>query len=269
MDNNVVYACAENMIIYALNKNTGAITLSKHVQGQSFYSQWPVVFSSFVFVSAAMIPCLGAEWCGEIVITSATDVNHELDLWLQWLTTTGMGDASPDWKHLTVLSRTDFTEPFTAIVPPFEGCGEPPEPPIIDNQNRVLTYYHTKFPKLTQRTLGTVPPGTLSVFGTNGSVDIVSLNLTNGRITQIDNGASNFSTMQLDNGFGLTCGGNYIYLRNGWFGNSSINLTTSLTTAISGPGGGGSYRSGRVSPSVSGTALFYPGSNQITAVEHY
>ena len=270
LDNDTVYVGAENMTVYALNLSNGQIRASKHVQGQSFYQVWPVVYSSYVFIEAAPIPCIGSEWVGETVMSSATSISDEQDRWLQFITaiTPGYFDSSPDWKHLTVLRRNDLSEPFIVPCAPFEGCGQPPECPVVDNQGRVLTYFKTKYPKLTQAGARTEPIGGGSQFGTNYALDISAIDLATGRRVVIDNGQlSGMSNMQTDNAFGLSVGGDQLFFINDWFGYETINLKTSAFSTLPDPGSAGPYRSARVGPAISGTGVFYPHSSGVMCAE--
>jgi len=291
MDETSVYVGAENMYFYALNISDGNIRKSVKVQGQSFYLEWPVVFSSYVFIRTAPIPCVGSEYVGEEVMNSATNIDDEQNRWLQWLSGQGgYTDASVDWKCFTVLNKTDFSEPFnTPFAVPYEGCGTPPEPPVIDNQGRVLSYYKTRYTKFAKS----------AAFGTNYTIDISAIDLTTGRRIVIDNGrlADNETyTWETDNLYGLCVGGNILYLRQNFRGTVCIDLQTSSATLVtahySWEDGGGfpadfiycgdtreqgqrlpsvSTRSwaGRVSPAVSGNVIYITETFGVAAIEHH
>jgi hypothetical protein len=252
MDHEAFYVGAENMMFYKLALADGSIMRSVHVQGQSFQSVWPVIHSSFVFVEASAIPCKGSEWCGEVVVATATSFQNEQDLWLFWMSTQSavLFDASPDWKHFTTLRRSDFTEPYVAVVPPHEGCGEPPEPPVVDTQGRLLTYYKTKYPTFINDR---------GVFGTNYSLDIMEIDVATGRRIQVNasnpSPINNFEAQQTDNAFGMTVGGDFLYMRNGWFGTWSVSFANGAVRSVP-AGGGGSWRSARVAPAVANNKLY-------------
>jgi hypothetical protein len=52
-------------------------------------------------------------------------------------------DASPAWKHLFALRKTDLSEAFTVPDGPADGCGSPAPPPVVDSRGRVLTWFRT------------------------------------------------------------------------------------------------------------------------------
>lgn len=290
MDANHVYVPVETMYVHKLSLATGESVLSKKVSGQSFYRLWPVVYDNKLFVQAAGIPIVGSEYVGEQVMEGATSVSDEQDRWLQFLQGQGgFTNASPDWKHLTVLSIADFTEPFQVPDGPYEGCGTPPNPPCVASVGgveRLLAYYKTKYVYL-------CPDG---AFGTAYSIDISAMDLTNGRRIPIDNGrraTNEWYTWETDNLYGMTSGGTMLYLRQGFRGTVGINLTTSNATVISTvykSRDGGTwfpdlcYRNnydsgervpdsthpevgGRIGPSISGTLLLFTEDFCLTCLE--
>jgi hypothetical protein len=275
MDENSVYVCVENMVVYALRAADGSIRHSTKVQGQSFYRLWPVVWSSYVFVSAGAIPCLGSEYIGEVVMSSATDVEDEQDRWLEWLRGEGSYvDQSRDWKNLTVLRRDDFTEPFQVPRPPFDGCGTPPLPPCADNEGRLLTYFKTKFPSLCVS-----PP-----FGTNYRIDISGIDPATGRRMLIRSSQPCMIWMwETDNCYGMSVGGDYLYLRQEGRGTQCINLKTGAYRYIQNRWGdaedinyGGfpavwnrTIRSGRIPPVVADGRLYIVDDFGVTSIEHH
>jgi hypothetical protein len=289
MDDTSIYVGAENMYFYALNISDGSIRKSVHVQGQSFYLEWPVVFSSYVFIQAAGIPCIGSEYVMEGPMQSATDIENEQDNILRWYqgdtNNNTWKDASPDWKHLTVLNKNNFTEPFIVPVGPYEGCGTPPEPVVIDNQNRVLSWWKTKYPKLTAT----------GAFGTSYSLDISAINLSTGRRIVIDNGKLSGTSGETDNLFGLTVGGNIIYMRQNFRGTKCIDYSNSTSRSIQvqyswndgaswladiiyngdtrtgahNPSTSMNSQAGRVGPAISGNIIFFTETFAVVAIEHH
>jgi len=176
-DGSALFLGAENMTAYALSLSDGGVRASKKISGQTFNTTWPMVFNGLVFFEAGSVPAIGSEFVMEDVMAAATSADDEQNRVLQWLAGSGAADASPDWKHLTVLTANGFTEPFTVPAGPVEGLGKPPYPPVADNSGRVLTYFKTKYPTLTR----------VGAFGTNYSVDISAVNLTTGRRVPINN----------------------------------------------------------------------------------
>uniref|UniRef100_A0A7C4PMI3 SsuA/THI5-like domain-containing protein n=1 Tax=Anaerolinea thermolimosa TaxID=229919 RepID=A0A7C4PMI3_9CHLR len=126
---------------------------------------------------------------------------------------------------VTVLRVSDFTEMFVVGDGPYDGCGTPPEPPVVDNQNRVLAYFKTKFTYL-------CPDG---AFGTNYSIDISAIDTATGARQVIDNGrraTNEWYTWETDNLYGMSVGGPYLFIRQNFRGMHAINLTTSNATVI-------------------------------------
>jgi len=292
MDTDTVYTGAENMVFYALRLSDGSIRASRKVHGQSFNQEFPVVFSSYVFIEAAPTPIIGSEYVMENVMRDAPDYITEQDYILRWYQGDTNGgawpDASEDWRHLTVLNRSDLNEPFIVPVGPFEGCGTPPEPPVVDNQGRVLTCFKTKYPTVCNH----VP------FGTNYPIDISAINLANGRRLRINEGVpySGIWMWETDNLYGRSVGGNYLYLKQHFRGIQCINLTDNvyhyISTEYSYRDGGdfswvdinykGNYDSGqrvpttsissmssaRVAPAISGSAIYVNEYFCVSAIEH-
>jgi hypothetical protein len=301
MDSAAVFVGAENMVVYRLDRSTGAITAGRKADGQSFYLEWPVVYSGLVLVQAAPVAAIGSEWTMEIgwnqhggPMCDAADRNEEQDNIAAWLSgdtrggSPGWDDASPEWKHLTVMRAADLTIPFSVPSAPFEGCGTPPEPVVVDNQNRVLTYWKTAFPTLCKTT----------AFGTNHTIDIGPINLTTGRREVIDNGTPqhDWYTWETDNLYGLTAGGSYLYLRQDFRGTVVMNLANSTSRLVSvtyGSQDGGDFwnadiiwrgtrgadspppsssqtqAAGRVGPAVSGNAIYFVEDFAVVCAEHH
>jgi len=288
MDSTSVYVGAENMVFYALRLTDGSVRAQKKMSGQSFYGLWPVVHAGRVYVEAAPVPAVGSEYVGEEVMAAASSADDEQSRWADFLAGNGgYTGASTDWKHLTVLSTADFAEPFAVPAGPFEGCGTPPEPPVVDNTGQVLTYFKTKYVTF-------VKP---SAFGTAYSLDISRVNQTTGRRAPIDNGrtATEWFTWETDNCYGMSVGGSTLYLRQAFRGTVCINLGTTesrlVSVAYSYQDGGNFANadiihagnrdtgaripqaahpafSGRVAPAVSGSTIFFTEEWCLVAAEH-
>jgi outer membrane protein assembly factor BamB len=227
MDDQYVYVGAENMMFYQLNISNGQIARSIKVSGQSFQAQWPVIHSSFVFVSASPIVCIGSEYVGEDVMGGATSVANEMARWRQFLQGQGgFTNASPDWKFFTVLRRSDFTEPYLVPMGPFDGCGQPPDPPAVDNQGRIWGYFKSRW-NYFARSCG---------FGTAYQVDLRTIDLATGDCVIVNNGRvadGAWYAWETDNLYGLSFGGNYMYLRQHFRGTQAINYTNTNARAVS------------------------------------
>jgi hypothetical protein len=300
MDANAVYVGAENMKFFKLDINTGAKLLEKKVPGQSFYLEWPVVYGNLVYVQAAPVAAIGSEYVMETgygthggPMCDAADMTAEQDNILRWENgdanggAAGWSDASSEWKHRAILKISDFTEAFRMGTGPYDGCGTPPEPVMVDNSNRVLSYWKTAFPTLCKT----------SAFGTNHTIDISATDQTTGRRIAINNGATNHEwyTWETDNLYGLTAGGKYLYLRQEFRGTVVMDLTNSTSWLVSvtyGDQDGGGFwnadiiwrgasatdlpppsttqrqASGRVGPAISGSCIYFIEDFALVCAEH-
>jgi hypothetical protein len=234
MDATSAYTGAENMMFYALNLSDGSIRRSKKVGGQSFYMEWPFVYNNLVYVFAAQVPRVGSEGVMETLMfdSSGTNITTERNYILRWYQGDTNGgkwaDASPDWRWASVLRTSDFTEPFILANGSYEGCGIPPEPPVVDNTNRVLAYFKTAVPFLVKKNQ--------QLFGTKYSIDISGVNQTTGERLPINNGKfssdSCWFSWETDNLYGMSVGGNILYLHQDFRGTLCIDLTNTNTYKI-------------------------------------
>lgn len=278
-----VYVGAENMVVYALNKTGGAIRAQQQVRGQSFRMLWPVVFNNIVWVSALTVPHLGSEYVMETLMDGSANLAQEESNIAQWLQGGGgWVDAGEDWKHIFALETSGMTQPFTVLAGPCDGCGTPCQPVVVDNANRVLTYFKTRYPKLTS----------MGAFGTKYSVDIAAVDQTNGRRIPIDNGRlANPWPWETDNLYALSVAGNHLWLRQNFRGTQMIDLSNSTGRAVQAQvrnWDGGNFAgfdvvykdqpppfaanqndwSGRVAPVVSGGRVYITENYALVALEH-
>jgi hypothetical protein len=223
-DATAVYVPAENMFVYALGAGTGTITASHRVVGQSFQATNPVVFNGKLWVTSAAGVAKGSENDFETVLGGVTSLAQEESVIASFLngdTANGGNDASIDWRHYFALNLPDLSEPFVILAGPVEGTGHPPDSMVVDNSNRVLAYFKTKFPTLTHAIGG-------GVFGTNYSQDIAAVDQTNGHRIQINNGhLANNWPWETDNLYNMSVAGNYLWLHQRFRGTQQIQLATS------------------------------------------
>lgn len=220
MDTTTLYAGAENMNVYAFTLANGSLRASTKVSGQTFYGTWPVVYNGLLYVEAGAIPMIGSEYVMDEVMAVATSSDDEQSKIIDWMR--GLGgyvNASSDWKHLTVLRTVDLSEPFIVPAGPIEGLGKTPYPPVVDNQNRVLTYFKTKYPTLTK----------VGVFGSSYSVDISGIDQVSGKRIPINNNKlGGIWWWDTDNLFIPSIAGDYLVLNHSYHrGIYTLNLKTS------------------------------------------
>lgn len=281
-----VYLGAEDMNMYALDLSTGTVLRSHRVRGQSFRLNYPVLFNNRVWIQTAMVPAVGSEYVMEnLMKVSSTLAAEEANItrWLAGDTTGGIGaDASPDWKHLFVLDGTTLEEPFTVPCGPVEGVGMPPQPVVVDNKDRVITWWKTRFPALTH----------IGAFGTDFSLDIAAVDQTTGKRVTVGAGFSNmWPGPESDNLYAFSVGGNVLWLRQNFRGTQTIHLQTSAHRFVSAAvrnRDGGTFNAdvvyvdqgseavataqqpleGRMAPSIVGTRVYQSEYFGVTCLEH-
>jgi outer membrane protein assembly factor BamB len=224
-----VYVPADDMFVYALNPVTGALTAtSPRLRGQSFRGTNPVVFAGKVWVTSSMGPggSLNAFETGNPLhaLDGATTQAQENTLIQNYLNSdaTNAPDASGDWRHYFALNLPGLGEAFTILAGPTEGTGNPPDSMVVDNTDRVLAYFKTKFPTLTHALGGQ--------FGTIYTLDIAAINQTTG--VKIPIGAADGSQImnppmypwETDNLFHLSVGGNVLFVHQRFRGTQAIDF---------------------------------------------
>jgi hypothetical protein len=292
---NSVYVPCENMHVYALNLTNGSIRASQEVRGQSFRLCHPVVYNGQLFVTSVTVPMVGSEYIMEEVMASSNNLEEEeanIRLWLQGNNNGGTWpNASADWQHIFALDAVTLENLFLIPAGPVEGVGMPAPSVVIDNTGRVLRWWKTRFPFLT-----TQGPA----FGTNYTLDIAGINPLNGNRVPINNGQlSGMWPLETDNLYGLTVGGDYLWMRQNFRGTQVINLSNSqhvlaqVTTRYNDGGDFGNahicYRNtnlnngihdvpyilpqsrtmGRNGPAIAGSYVFLTEEFAIVAIENY
>ena len=63
----------------------------------------------------------------------------------------GSWSSQNDWKSYFALNLSDLEEPFQIPCGPSEGCGQPPNPPVVDQHGQVICWWPTRFCSLTLR----------------------------------------------------------------------------------------------------------------------
>jgi outer membrane protein assembly factor BamB len=280
------YVGAQDKFFYALNAKDGAVRAKTQLVGQGFRSLWPVLHEGKSLVQVVGTVCAGSEHVFDDVLQSGTSADDEQRNVLRWL---GGDDndgkwkwATPDMKHLYALDCQTLAEPFVVPNGPSEGCGTPADPPVVDNQGRVLLWWRTKFPTFTND-----KPS----FGTKFTLDISAMNLADGKRVPIDNGKFTGQGAETDNAFAFSVGGDTLFMRQRFRGTHGMNLKTSthhLVQVASRSRDGGhwnapvSYVAGgnvqirtpqpaasaaRTAPSIARDAIFFADPYCITCVE--
>jgi hypothetical protein len=287
VSSNAVYACAENLNVYRLDAMNGSITAVHQVYGQSFRLEWPVIHAEKLWVRTAPVWCVGSEGVNDPLLSQSTSLADEEAKYLSWLEGTasfGSWTSKNDWKNYFALTLGDLNEPFTIPSGPSDGCGQPPDPPAVDEEGRLISWWPTRFCKLTFR------EGT---FGTRYYIDLAAINLLTGRRQPFDAGSPvNVWPMETDNLYALSTGGRFCYWRQRFRGTYAMDLTArhhyAIQVEVRSRDGGtwnapvmyvdtgevhlpstpGLATQGRVGATVANGRLFLAESYGVTAVEH-
>jgi hypothetical protein len=224
---NAVYVCAENLKVHRLNAVDGRITAAHQVYGQSFRLEWPVIHSGNLWVRTAPVWCVGSEGVNDELLSHATSLADEEAKYLLWLEGTaqfGSWTSKNDWKNYFALNLWDLSEPFAIPSGPSDGCGQPPDPPAVDHEGRLISWWPTRFCKLTLR------EGT---FGTRYFIDLAAVSPVSGRRQPFDAGPPvNVWPMETDNLYALSTAGRFCYWRQRFRGTYAIDLTERRHYAI-------------------------------------
>jgi hypothetical protein len=170
----------------------------------------------------------GSEYVMEEVMEDSQSLEEEEVNIRRWLQGDDNGGAWPfassDWQHTFALDTADLNEPFLIATGPVDGCGSPPPSVVVDNSNRVLCWWKTRYQALTAPS---------PAFGTNYGLDIAGINPANGNRIVIDNGTlSNMFPLETDNLYAFSIGGPHIWMRQNFRGTQVIDLETSQHTLV-------------------------------------
>ena len=211
---------AENMFFYALNTTNGQHKWNpKKLIGQSFLYGWPVVKGDKV-ITQTMSSLPGVEFLMESVLDGLPDGvawDQEETAILNWL------NQNPHQKSMYVFDIATGNEPFQVAMGRVTGQNYTAHSPVVDNQNRLLTYWRTRDAYFF---------ADVACFGTKYCPDFSAMDLTTGDRIRLTNSSGNKLAPELDNGFQPTIGGNYVYFSNHFRGTHAINLTNGTLTRL-------------------------------------
>lgn len=224
-DGGTVVFGAENMFFYALSTSSGSEKWApKKLIGETFMYSWPVIKGNLVIVRTVSL-LNGAEGVMEEVLDalpSTPTMSEERTAILNWL------NQNPLQKSMYVLDIQTGSEPFQVGMGRVTGNNFVAYPPVVDNQNRILTYWRSK--RATFFKDG-------AAFGTKYCPDVSALNPTTGeRITIPNSQQSQSFCPELDNGFSLSIGGDYMYMLNHFRGIHALNVATGKHTFVTARG---------------------------------
>ncbi len=214
-----VYAVGEDMMVYKLNAADGKIMATHQVYGQSFRLQWPVIYNGKVWIRTAPAWCVGSEGVNDDLLSKTTNLADEEAKYLDWLdgaATFGSWSSKNDWKSYFALNLSDLAEPFQIPCGPSEGCGQPPNPPVVDGQGNLVCWWPTRYCSLTLR------DGT---FGTRYFIDLAAVDPDTGHRKPFNAGAPvNVWPLETDNLYALSTGGRFCYWRQRFRGTYAMDL---------------------------------------------
>ncbi|MEJ5262805.1 MAG: PQQ-binding-like beta-propeller repeat protein [Ignavibacterium sp.] len=222
---NYLIVCSEDMNVNLIDINSGIKLQSSRVHGQSFRDTHPVILNNRVYVTAVPAPMFGSEWMMEEVMAGSNSFQSEETNILNWLEgNSSFPYSSPDWKNKYVFDLPSLQQPFQIASGPNDGCGSPPPSMVVDNQNRVFGWYKTRFPTLTNPTVG---------FGSAYGMDLMYINQTDGKRERINLGTfANMWMLESDNLYALSIFGNQIWMRQNFRGTQMINLSNANHTYV-------------------------------------
>jgi hypothetical protein len=134
-----------------------------------------------------------------------------------------IADQGHWWETCHALDADTLAKDYIVATGATEGCGAPPEPPVIGPHNRPIVWWSTAHATL----MGD------NSFGTNFTNDASPFDLDTGLRIAIDNGRRAGQTLETDNLYGMTVGGRMLYLRQSFRGTSCVDLDTSSGARIS------------------------------------
>ncbi|MCS6929063.1 MAG: PQQ-binding-like beta-propeller repeat protein [Saprospiraceae bacterium] len=216
-----LFVPAENLFVYTLSVQDGALLAQEQVVGQSFRLTHPVVFGGKLWVTTCQMPMVGSEYIMDDLLAASQTLEEEEALIRAYLRgQTNFNYASRDWQHIFALDTATLDTAYLIANGPVEGVGYPLAGVGITHNDLVVTWFRTRFPTLTRDG---------PAFGTNFPIDIAAIDPQTGNRIRIDNGR--FSYMwpgpEADNLYIFTSGGEYLWLRQFFRGTQVIHLPTS------------------------------------------
>lgn len=225
-----IYVGSDDMFFYALSLDDGQVVSTTRLTGQHFRFTHPVIHGSKVWVTSASFSILGSEYVMENLMDEAAYFEEEEAFVRRWLDGDDNGgswpDASKDWEHVFALDTNDLSKDFVIPAGPVDGVGFPAPSVVVDNEDRVLTWWKTRYPTLTAS----------SAFGTKYSLDIAAIDTLSGGRKRIDPGQlSGMWPLETDNLYAMSVAGDQVWLRQAFRGTQMIDMKRGIARLVVSP----------------------------------
>lgn len=218
-----VYLGNEAVEALALDAASGEILARRTVNGQGFRLTWPVAAGDrVIFTTFALVH--GSEYINDPIFSGKEDPGWEPELesihkdyleeqqaLREWLTS----EEGCGFETTYALDKRTLSKDYIVAVGATDGCGMPPNPPVLSDAGRPILWWATAHP-----TLG--PEG---VFGSNFGMDLSYLDLETGLREVIVAPKNPKVRAEVDNLFGLTSGNGMLYARQNFRGTYAVDLS--------------------------------------------
>jgi outer membrane protein assembly factor BamB len=217
---NRVYVGNEAMYAIALDFATGRELARTKIMGQSFRGLWIVGVGDRVIYHTVPFPYIGSEYAYDGVIDANTgSFQNE-----QTIVRNKLNGDWKNWEHIFALKYDTLSKDYTIALGPVSGVGTPPDPVVLSQTNQPITWWPTYF-------------GTISTCGfgcrSGMEIDLSSFDINTGNGVQLPGNGNFITRVETDNTFGLTMGGNILYLRQNFRGTKAVDLKNLTSFTIS------------------------------------
>lgn len=220
-DGTKIFVGLENMEVVALRLTDGQeVARSPRLTGQSFGRIWPVITNNRVILQTVPVHHVGSEYdMNGVIDGSQGSFANEQPVVRSWLQNNGWY-----YEHLYALDSQDLSKDYVVANGAVGGVGNHSDPPVVNRDGLALTWWPTYFATISRCSFG-CPSGY--------NIDIAGINLTNGNGIQIPHSGGLIFGVETDNTFGMTMGGDIMYLRQAFRGTRAINFASKQSHMIS------------------------------------